>query len=163
VPAAAALERPAAELRVPVKEPAPATPVLPEAVGEAAARTVSTVPHMEPASRPVPGASATVRTVVPTVPPKVSTAFPPPPTDLNRSPSDGGPSLTRGKTLPSRRDDFKSLVVEGDEAFQQGRYDDAFAKYSRAYRINPQVPLVRKRLATVMTVLGRGDEGQKYK
>ncbi|HEY2014662.1 MAG TPA: protein kinase, partial [Bryobacteraceae bacterium] len=140
VPAAAALERPAAELRVPVKEPAPATPVLPEAVGEPAARTVSTMPHMEPASRPVPRASATVRTVIPTVPPKVSTAVPPAPTDLNRSPSDGGPSLIRGKTLPSRRDDFKSLVVEGDEAFQQGRYDDAFAKYSRAYRINPQVP-----------------------
>jgi cytochrome c-type biogenesis protein CcmH/NrfG len=54
-------------------------------------------------------------------------------------------------------------VVEGDEAFQEGRYDDAFAKYSRAYRINPQVRLIRKRLATVMTVLGRGDEGQKYK
>jgi hypothetical protein len=53
---------------------------------------------------------------------------------------------------------FDSLMIAGDEAFQQGRYSDALAKYSEASHIEPDRPLVIGRLALAMTVLGRGDE-----
>ncbi len=62
-------------------------------------------------------------------------------------------------TVPETLD---SLMVKGDLAFQQGRYPDALSAYSKAYSLNPRNPAVRRKMALVLTMLGRAEEARKY-
>ena len=57
---------------------------------------------------------------------------------------------------------FDSLIVKGDVAFQQGRYQDALSAYSKAYSLNPRHPAVRRKIVLVLTMLGRAEEARKY-
>jgi predicted Ser/Thr protein kinase len=57
---------------------------------------------------------------------------------------------------------FDSLMVKGDVAFQQGRYQEALGAYSRAYSLRPRHPGVRRKIVLVLTMLGRGEEARKY-
>lgn len=57
---------------------------------------------------------------------------------------------------------FDSLMVKGDMAFQQGRYQEALGAYSRAYSLHPRHPGVRRKIVLVLTMLGRGEEARKY-
>jgi cytochrome c-type biogenesis protein CcmH/NrfG len=57
---------------------------------------------------------------------------------------------------------FDSLMLKGDVAFQQGRYQDALGAYSKAYSLNPRHPAVRRKIVLVLTMLGRAEEARKY-
>jgi serine/threonine protein kinase len=67
------------------------------------------------------------------------------------------PAKPRQASRPAPRR-IDSLLLAGDEAFQQGRYDEALANYSEASRIEPNRPLIRKKLILALTMLGRGQE-----
>ncbi len=58
---------------------------------------------------------------------------------------------------------FKGYMLKGDLAFQQSHYEDALAAYSKAHKIDPNSPGVRRKLAAVLTLLGRPEEAQRYK
>jgi serine/threonine protein kinase len=57
---------------------------------------------------------------------------------------------------------FDALLVKGDLAFQQAKYQDALDAYSKAYRLNPHSAEARRKVALALTLLGRGDEARKY-
>ncbi len=65
--------------------------------------------------------------------------------------------------IPRSEDPFTALILAGDEAFQQGRYKDALARYSEANRIRPEPELARRKLVVVLTLLGRAAEAQNYR
>ncbi len=54
-------------------------------------------------------------------------------------------------------------MLKGDLAFQQSRYDDALAAYSKAHQMDPNNREVRRKIAVVLTLLGRAEEAQQYK
>ena len=58
---------------------------------------------------------------------------------------------------------FKGYMLKGDLAFQQSHYEEALAAYSKAHQIEPSNREVRRKLATVLTLLGRPEEAQRYK
>lgn len=58
---------------------------------------------------------------------------------------------------------FQGHMLRGDLAYQQSRYEDALAAYSKAYQINPNNREVRRKIAVVLTLLGRVKEAQLYK
>jgi len=58
---------------------------------------------------------------------------------------------------------FKGYMLKGDLAFQQGRYEDALAAYSKAHELEPDNHDVRRKLAVVLTLLGRGEEARRYR
>ena len=65
-----------------------------------------------------------------------------------------------GQTQPQT---FKGYMLTGDLAFQQSRYEDALAAYSKAHQLEPNNREVRRKVAVVLTLLGRADEAQRYK
>ena len=54
-------------------------------------------------------------------------------------------------------------MLKGDLAFQQSHYEAALAAYSKAYRLNPNNPEVRRKIVVTLTLLGRAEEAQRYK
>ena len=60
-------------------------------------------------------------------------------------------------------DSFQGQMLKGDLAFQQSRYQDALALYSKAHQIDPSNREVRRKLTVVLTLLGRPEEARKYK
>lgn len=54
-------------------------------------------------------------------------------------------------------------MLRGDLAFQQGQYGDALVAYSQAYQMDPNDREVRRKIAVVLTLLGRPEEAQRYK
>ena len=57
---------------------------------------------------------------------------------------------------------FQGYMLKGDVAFQQNHYEDALAAYSKAYQINSNNREVRRKIAVVLTLLGRAQEAQQY-
>jgi Flp pilus assembly protein TadD len=53
-------------------------------------------------------------------------------------------------------------LLKGDLAFQQSRYQEALNAYSKAYQLNPRSTEARRKLAIVLTLLGRPEEARKY-
>jgi serine/threonine protein kinase len=68
------------------------------------------------------------------------------------------PPSTPGSTLARHTDTCDSLIMAGDEAFREGRYDVALAKYAEASRLDPRSSLAKKKLSVALTILGRGEE-----
>jgi len=54
-------------------------------------------------------------------------------------------------------------MLRGDLAFQDGDYQKALAAYLKAYRLNPGSRAVKTKLRTVLTLLNRPEDAQKYR
>lgn len=65
-----------------------------------------------------------------------------------------------GQTQPET---FQEYMLSGDLAFQQNHYEDALAAYSKAYQTNSSSREIRRKMAMVLTLLGRPEEAQRYK
>ncbi len=66
-------------------------------------------------------------------------------------------------TLPlPETESFNSLLLKGDMAFQQSRYPEALAAYQKAFKLDAANREVRRKLAVVLTLLGRPEEARKY-
>jgi serine/threonine protein kinase len=63
----------------------------------------------------------------------------------------------------SEVEDFNSLIVRGDVAFQQSAYELALLNYVKASRLKPGNSMVRRRLEVVLTLQGRQQEARKYR
>ena len=63
----------------------------------------------------------------------------------------------------TRPETFQGYMLRGDLAFQQSHYEGALAAYSKAYQLNSNNREVRRKLAVVLTLLGRAKEAQQYK
>lgn len=55
------------------------------------------------------------------------------------------------------------MILKGDLAFQEGKYQDALDAYSKAYTLNNKSREVRRKITVTLTLLGRPEEAQKYK
>ncbi len=66
-------------------------------------------------------------------------------------------------SAPSTPQTYQSVMLEGDLAFQEGKYERARALYLKALRMNPRSRAARRKLVTVMTLLGKPEEALKYK
>jgi hypothetical protein len=80
------------------------------------------------------------------------------PAEVRFAPSVTLPPSTPAKALAQHIDTCDSLIVAGDEAFREGRYDEALAKYAEACRLDPRRSLAKKKLSVTLTILGRGEE-----
>jgi serine/threonine protein kinase len=58
---------------------------------------------------------------------------------------------------------FASIVVSGDQSYQQNRYSEALSHYLDGLRLRPHDPSVRRKLVLVLTLLGRTEEAQAYR
>lgn len=58
---------------------------------------------------------------------------------------------------------FQGYMLKGDLAFQQSRYQDALAAYSKAHQMDSNNREARRKMAVVLTLLGRVQEAQQYK
>jgi serine/threonine protein kinase len=67
------------------------------------------------------------------------------------------------KDAPNQSDGFSALLVRGDQAFQQNQYATALSMYENAYHQRPSNTAVRRKLAVVLTLLGRPEEAQKFR
>ena len=60
-------------------------------------------------------------------------------------------------------ENYQAAMLKGDLAFQAGDYQKALAAYLKAYRLNPASRSVKTKLRTVLTLLNRPEEAQKYR
>ena len=60
-------------------------------------------------------------------------------------------------------ENYQAAMLRGDLAFQAGDYQKALAAYLKAYRLNPASRGVKIKLRTVLTLLNRPEEAQKYR
>ena len=112
-----------------------------------------------PVRKPTPSPPATIALKPPTskgTEEKVPSRVP----DGNATPPSPAPVPPIRQTQPGT---FQGYMLTGDVAFQQSRYEDALAAYSKAHQLNPNSREVRRKLAVVLTLLGRADEARRYK
>ena len=108
----------------------------------------------------------------PSVPPATTTATGRPSGGLRVSPPAAPPAKGSESSIGNHKsstpllptgEDFNSLALKGDLAFQQGKYQDALNAYSKAYKLDTSSREVRRKIAVTLTLLGRPQEAQKYK
>jgi eukaryotic-like serine/threonine-protein kinase len=63
---------------------------------------------------------------------------------------------------PEQIETLSSLLLKGDLAYQQSHYEEALASYKKAYLINSKNAEVKRKIAVVLTLLGRPEEASKY-
>ena len=61
-----------------------------------------------------------------------------------------------------RPETYPGLVVAGDLAFQQAKYQQALDAYKKAYALNPRSAEIKRKIVVTLTLLGRASEAQKY-
>ena len=109
---------------------------------------------VEAQSRSAAPAQTKARPVLPSPAPAVKS-------DVKR-PAAGQPAASPQQVI-TEPEDFHSLVMRGDMSFQQNHYATALATYQKAYQMKPGDSSVRRKLAVVLTMLGRPEEAQKYR
>lgn len=60
-------------------------------------------------------------------------------------------------------ENYQAAMLRGDLAFQAGEYQKSLAAYLKAYRLNPDSRVVKRKIRTVLTLLNRPEDAQKYK
>lgn len=63
----------------------------------------------------------------------------------------------------AEQETYQAAMLRGDVAFQAGEYQKALAAYLKAYRLNPDSRAVKRKIRTVLTLLNRPEDAQKYK
>jgi tRNA A-37 threonylcarbamoyl transferase component Bud32 len=58
---------------------------------------------------------------------------------------------------------YQAAMLKGDLAYQAGDYQKALAAYLKAYRMKPDSRGVKTKLRTVLHLLGRPEDAQKYR
>jgi len=109
---------------------------------------------VEAQSRSAAPAQTKAKPVLPSPAPAVKS-------DVKR-PAAGQPAASPQQVI-TEPEDFHSLVMRGDMSFQQNHYATALATYQKAYQMKPGDSSVRRKLAVVLTMLGRPEEAQKYR
>jgi serine/threonine-protein kinase len=102
---------------------------------------------------------AHVHTSMPRQPPTLQVLVPAP---VERPPT----LAARTVIAPVNRnepEEFNTLILRGDEAFQKNAYDSALAAYMKASRLKPGNEGMRRKLRVVLTLLGRPAEAQSYR
>ena len=66
-------------------------------------------------------------------------------------------------SVPAAPETYQAAMLRGDLAFQSGDYQKALAAYLKAYRLNPASRAVKNKLRTVLTLLNRPEDAQKYR
>jgi len=122
----------------PAPDPVAPAPVFPTGTG---VRPRDPAPLLRPPREPAPQFS-----------PNTGAQFPHPPL-----------RATTARVATNQSEDFNSLMLRGDEAFQQNAYDKALAAYLRANQLKPGNSAARRKLTVVLTLLGRTAEAQKYR
>lgn len=144
VPQQAAVNTPTTTSLAPSNAPAPADGVPPKTAPANTSVTRKGLSQVQstPKSRPVytPPKEAPVLVTPPVRPPDN-----PAPT-----PHQAGPETYTG------------LIVRGDVAIQQSKYEDALQAYLQAYRLNPRSSEARQKIALAYTLLGKPEEAAKY-
>ena len=126
-----------------VSDATPHAPRSPSPLRKPIANTPTSVIGTLPAS---PGA----KDIVPPRGPERTSAVPSRPPEVPR-------------TEPTQPGTAQGYMLRGDLAFQQGQYGDALVAYSQAYQTDPNNREVRRKIAVVLTLLGRPEEAQRYK
>jgi hypothetical protein len=73
------------------------------------------------------------------------------------------PRVVTAAVAAKELDEFNSLILRGDGAFQQNAYDSALAAYLKANQVKPGNAAVRRKIKVAMTLLGHTAEAQKYR
>jgi predicted Ser/Thr protein kinase len=115
-------------------------------------RTVSSAP----AARPISAQPAARPSAV--SPPTHTTTGAP----TTTGPSQNPPVAEPEPSLPAAQETYQAAMLRGDLAFQAGDYQKALAAYLKAYRLNPSSRAVKTKLRTVLTLLNRPEDAQKY-
>jgi serine/threonine protein kinase len=153
---AASAEKPASQ-RADMKAPAavkPAPPAGASSPGRSTSpqRTVSSATTARPAP-PQPAAQAPVAS-----PPAQTTAAP-----AGAGAAQTPPATEPEPSIPAAPETYQAAMLRGDLAFQSGDYQKALAAYLKAYRLNPSSRAVKTKLRTVLTLLNRPEDAQKYR
>ncbi len=155
-----------AGIMVPGRRGGPSAPPLSALV----TKSVQTQPAAAQITPPSPGASPepAVRVENP-IPSQLRARVPKRPEATRAAPQEAVARPNSRSSPPSAPSDaqeasgLQSLVVQGDVAFQQNAYEKALLAYSRAYQLKPGDPLLRRKIAVALTLLGRPMEAQKYR
>ncbi|MBZ5514711.1 MAG: protein kinase [Acidobacteriia bacterium] len=131
----------------------------------AGATTLSTPPAVAkrtPPPTPKPRSAETAvrhpatRPAVPSPPPRTTYAPASAPGSVHP------PSPEPEPTVSTEPETYQAAMLRGDLAFQSGEYQKALAAYLKAYRLNPGSRAVKTKLRTVLTLLNRPEDAQKY-
>ena len=115
-------------------------------------QTSTAIWQISPSTSPSPKPAAKAPTVARTQPNSVA--------------SPRGTKGTFAATPPTEQtqpETLKGHMLKGDLAFQQSRYEEALAAYSKAHQMDPTNREVRRKIAIVLTLLGRVEDAQKYR
>jgi eukaryotic-like serine/threonine-protein kinase len=63
---------------------------------------------------------------------------------------------------PAQPETFSSLLLKGDLAYQQSKYEDALAAYKKAYLLDTRNAEVKRKIRVVLTLLGRPQEASRF-
>ncbi len=132
----------------------PAQPTTPLPLGTSKSEPLESPPRTSAATSQIPPSPSPVRK-----PAAKATAMAR--TQPKSVASPGGTASTPAEQ--TRPETFKGHMLKGDLAFQQSRYEDALAAYSKAHHMDPNNREVRRKIAVVLTLLGRAEEAQQYK
>jgi eukaryotic-like serine/threonine-protein kinase len=144
-------------------EPAPGTsPKKASEIPRPAAETAQPAKPAPEMAAPVPSRAASeARKQPPSATRKHETAAKtnrpqPAPTEQRASIQPGAPGSV------GQPETYDGLIVAGDLAFQQGKYQQALDAYKKAYALNPRGDEARRKIVIALTLLGRTAEAQKY-
>jgi serine/threonine protein kinase len=83
--------------------------------------------------------------------------------DVSVKPPNSSPRVMIEPVPETELEDFNSLIMRGDMAFQENAYNRALAEYTKASQLKPGNSSVRRKIKVVLTLLGRDQEAQKYR
>jgi len=142
-------------------KPEPVKPTAASAAPERAPR--STAPRQIAARRETPKVSLPAAQSpplpAPTRPTTEPTGHPANPLSKLAEPAQAPTSAT----AEPEQETYQAAMLRGDVAFQAGEYQKALAAYLKAYRLNPDSRAVKRKIRTVLTLLNRPEDAQKYK
>jgi eukaryotic-like serine/threonine-protein kinase len=104
---------------------------------------------------PAPALSVNTRQSRQTSSPREKTAVTPASEPLRPTPGRSSPKPTEPQT-------YNEALMQGDMAYQQGKYEAALRAYEKAYQFRSSSEM-RRKLRTVLTLLGRQQEAAKYR
>ncbi len=143
-------------------------PVKPTASSASPERPVRTsAPRQVAARREIPGVSTRAPQAMP---PPVAPARPA--TEASAYPASGSNATSKLAEPPptpapaaaeAEPENYQAAMLRGDLAFQAGEYQKALAAYLKAYRLNPDSRAVKRKIRTVLTLLNRPEDAQKYR
>jgi predicted Ser/Thr protein kinase len=138
-----------------MKAPAAVKPAQPPGVNPLAS---ASLPSRSTSPKRTVSSATTARPSVVSPPARTTTAAP-----TTTPPAQNPPATEPEARIPTAPETYQAAMLRGDLAFQTGDYQKALAAYLKAYRLNPGSRAVKTKLRTVLTLLNRPEDAQKYR